>query len=86
MESCYKLNLEEVERRDLLEFSAFLRDDKDQAPRTVYNNFEHVMTFLKSQGIRGLVGKNDWPRYTEKEPETYETEELDKLFAPCDAE
>src|ERR1039457_992897 len=86
MESCHKLNLEEVERRDLLKFSAFLRDDKDQAPRTVYNKFEHVMTFLKSQGIRGLVGKNDWPRYTEEEPKIYETEELDKLFAACDAE
>ena len=54
---------------DLLKFSAFLRDEKEQAPRTVYNKFENVMTFLKAQGIRGLVGKNDWPRYTEEEPE-----------------
>jgi hypothetical protein len=23
------------------------------------------MAFLKANGIRGLVGKNDWPRYTE---------------------
>jgi integrase len=38
------------------------------------------MTFLKANGIRGLVGKNDWPRYTEEEPEMYEQEELDKLF------
>ena len=44
------------------------------------------MTFLKAHGIRGLVGKNDWPRYTEEEPEIYEQEELDKLFAKCDAE
>ena len=44
------------------------------------------MTFLKAQGIRGLVGKNDWPRYTEEEPEIYEQEALDKLFAACDAE
>jgi site-specific recombinase XerD len=34
---------------------------------------------LKAQGIRGLAGKNDWPRYTEEEPEVYELEELDKL-------
>ncbi len=27
------------------------------------------MTFLKAQGIRGLVGKNDWPRFVEEEPE-----------------
>ena len=32
------------------------------------------------------MGKNDWPRFTEEEPEIYEQEELDKLFAKCDAE
>jgi integrase/recombinase XerD len=85
-ESCHKLNLEEIDRKDLLKFSAFLRDDKEQAPRSVYNKFENVMTFLKANGIRGLVGKNDWPRFTEEEPEIYEQEELDKLFAMCDAE
>ena len=77
---------QEIERRDLLKFAAFLRDEKEQAPRSVYNKFENVMTFLKAQGIRGLVGKNDWPRYTEEEPEVYEQEELDKLFAKCDTE
>jgi integrase len=85
-ESCPKLYLEEVDRRDLIKFAAFLRDDKEHAPRTVYNGFEHVMTFLKSQKIRGLVGKNDWPRYTEEEPEIYENDELEKLFSVCDAE
>jgi integrase/recombinase XerD len=84
VESCHKLNLEEIDRRDLLKFSAFLRDEKDQAPRSVYNKFENVMTFLKAHGIRGLAGKNDWPRFTEEEPEIYEQEELDKLFAKCD--
>ena len=85
-DSCHKLNLEEIDRKDLLKFSAFLRDDKDQAPRSVYNKFENVMTFLKAQGIRGLAGKNDWPRFTEEEPEIYEKEELDKLFEKCDAQ
>ena len=85
-ESCHKLFLQEVERRDLLKFSAFLRDEKEQSPRSVYNKFENVMTFLKAQGIRGLVGKNDWPRYTEEEPEIYGQEELHKLFAACDAD
>jgi integrase len=44
------------------------------------------MTFLKQQGIRGLVGKDDWPRYVEEMPEVYEKEELEKLFKACDAE
>src|SRR5437588_8030392 len=85
-ESCPKLYLEEIERGDLLKFSAFLRDQKEQSPRSVYNKFENLMTFLKANGIRGLVGKNDWPRYTEEEPEIYELEELDKLLAACDEE
>lgn len=85
-ESCHKQNLDEIERKDLLKFSAFLKDEREQAPRSVYNKFENVMTFLKANGIRGLVGKNDWPRYTEEEPEIYEQEELDKLFKACDVE
>jgi integrase/recombinase XerD len=85
-ESCHKLNLEDIDRMDMLKFCAFLRDEKNQAPRSVYNKFENLMAFLKANGIRGLVGKNDWPRYTEEEPEMYEKEELGKLFATCDAE
>src|SRR5450432_848960 len=86
MESCPKLYVEDIDRHDLLKFSAFLRDEKEHAPRTVYNNFEHAMTFLKAQKIRGLVGKKDWPRFTEEEPEIYENEELVTLFAVCDSE
>jgi integrase len=85
-ESCHKLNVEDIDRKDLLKFCAFLRDEKEQSPRSVYNKFENVMTFLKAHGIRGLVGKNDWPRFTEEEPEIYEREELDKLFAKCNEE
>ena len=83
-ESCPKLCLEDIDRKDLLKFAAFLRDEKEQAPRSVYNKFENVMTFLKANGIRGLAGKNDWPRYTEEEPEIYDQEELDTLFKACD--
>jgi len=85
-ESCRRLYLHEIERHDLLKFSGFLRDQKKQSPRSVYNKFETVMTFLKANGIRGLVGKNDRPRYTEEEPEIYEQEELDKLFQACNEE
>lgn len=85
-ESCRKLYLQEIDRHDLLKFSGFLREQKKQSPRSVYNKFETVMTFLKANGIRGLVGKNDRPRYTEEEPEMYEHEELDKLFKACNEE
>ncbi len=83
-ESCPKQYLEDIERRDLLRFAAFLRDEKEQAPRSCWNKFSNVMSFLKVNGIRGLVKKTDWPRYTEEEPEIYEQEELDTLFKACD--
>lgn len=86
LDSCHKLHVEDIEKRDLLKFSVYLRDEKHQSPRSVSNKFEHTMTFLKSVGVRGLVSKNDRPRYTEEEPEIYEREELDILFAACDAE
>src|SRR5581483_6724902 len=85
-ESCSKLNVEDIERKDLLKFSAFLRDEKDQSPRSCWNKFSNVMSFLKAQGVRSLVNKKDWPRYVEEEPEVYEKAELDKLFAACDTQ
>jgi integrase/recombinase XerD len=85
-ESCHKVNIADIERRDLLRFVSYLRDEKDQSPRSVFNKFETVMSFLKTNGVRGIVGKNDWPKYTEETPEIYEDEELTKLFAACDAE
>jgi integrase/recombinase XerD len=85
-ESCHKMYLEEIERKDLLKFAAFLRDGKEQSPRSCWNKFATVISFLKANGVRGLVQKNDWPRYTEEEPEIYEREDLDKFFAACDAD
>lgn len=85
-ESCHKMNLEDIERRDLLAFAAYLRDEKEQSPRSVYNKFENVMSFLKAQNIRGIVGKKDWPRFTEEEPEIFEREELDTLFTACEVD
>jgi integrase/recombinase XerD len=83
-QSCPRLYVKDIERSDLLKFSAFLRDEKELHPRTCWNKFSNVMSFLKAQGVRGLVGKNDWPRYVEEEPEVYQREELDTLFAVCD--
>jgi integrase/recombinase XerD len=83
LESCKKTTLEGITRADLLAFKVYLRDKKDQTDRSQWNKFASVMSFLKSNGIRGLVGKNDWPAYVEEEVETYTQDELDKFFAAC---
>jgi integrase/recombinase XerD len=84
LESCTKAHVTDIVRSDLLQYSAFLRDTKKLQPRTVYNKFESIMSFLKTNGIRGLVGKNDWPRYVEDEPEIYEREDLNIFFSACE--
>ena len=83
-ESCRKQFVEDIDRKDMLRFSAFLRDEKGQSPRSVYNKFESMMAFLKLQGVRGLVGKTDWPRFTEESPEVYEREEISKFLYACE--
>lgn len=78
-ESCRKLYVTDIERKDLLKFTAFLRDEKGQSARSVYNKFENVMTFLEAQKVRDLIGKNDRPRFTEEEPEIYEQEDFGQV-------
>lgn len=79
-----KTHLEDIDRLDMLKFTAFLKDEKKQSPRSCWNKFSNVMSFLKAQGISGIVRRGDWPKYTEEEPEVYDKGELDKLFAACD--
>jgi integrase len=82
-ESCPKIHLEDIDRKDMLRFHAFLRDTKKQSPRSCWNKFSNVMSFLKAQKNRELVKTGDWPSYVEEEPEIYEQEELEKFFAAC---
>jgi integrase/recombinase XerD len=82
-ESCGKRNLEDIERMDLLKFTAFLKNEKKLSPRTVHNKFACVLTFLNSYGLPKLIGKKDRPRYVSEEVEIYEQDELEKLFKVC---
>ena len=84
-ESCRRRNLEDIERIDMLKFAAFLREEKELSPRTCRNVFGNVMTFLKAQGLTGIVKKGDWPRFVQTEVEIYEKDELASLYAVSDA-
>src|SRR5258708_4059932 len=79
-----KTHLEDIDRLDMLKFNAFLKEEKRQSPRSCWNKFSNVMSFLKAQDIKGIVKPGDWPRYTEEEPEVYDKQELEKLFTACD--
>ncbi|MDX6459455.1 MAG: hypothetical protein QOE55_3152, partial [Acidobacteriaceae bacterium] len=83
---CQKPNINDVERSDLLAYSGHLRDTEELAARTVHNHFANLVSFLKWAGREKIARKGDWPVYTEEEPETYEPEELTRLFATCTSE
>ena len=72
LDSCRKDTLEQIDRADLLKFKTYLKVSKKQSDRSQRNKFENVMTFLKQHKITtGLVSVNDWPKYTEEEPECH---------------
>ena len=83
--SCMRGHVCEIERRDVLSFVGFLKN-LGSGDRTIYNQFELLITFLKANRITGLVSAKDWPRYTEKEVEVYEPEEVIAFFAQCNPE
>ena len=60
MECCSKTFVEEIERKDLLRFVVFLRDEKELAPRTVHNKFAEVLTFLAGAGC-AEAGRQERP-------------------------
>jgi integrase/recombinase XerD len=83
-ESCPKRYLEEIDRRDLQRFTAFLTIQKGHEPLSAHNKLAVVAQFLKANNVPGLLKKGDWPSYVEREPEVYEPEELEGPFAACD--
>jgi len=83
---CQKPHVGEVERSDLLAYATALRDTEELAPRTVHNHFANLVSFLKWSGRERIARKGDWPVYVEEEPETYEPDELTRLFAACSPE
>lgn len=79
--------LNQISRTDLLDFAVFLREEKSQSPRSSWNKFSNVMSFLKCNDITGKslkIKPHDWPQYVEEEPEIYEKETLVQFFAACD--
>ena len=83
--SCTKTFLDEIERKDMLRFHAYLRNEAGLAPRTCWNKFANVMSFLKWAGLTGITKKGDWPDYVEEEPEVYDQDDLDAFFEACNA-
>lgn len=87
-ESCSKVYLDQITESDCQQFIRFLRKryDTPKGKRTVYNVFQGLNTFLRSQKIfvaGELLGQLD---YEEKIVDAYTREELKALQAACTEE
>jgi integrase len=86
LKSCHRTYLDQVDRRDLLQYADFLRRVEKVSDRTISTRWIAVMTVLKFHGIRGLTKRGDAPQYVEAEPEAYTQEQLTTLFLACKPE
>ena len=80
--SLTKATVDAIDRDDIMDFQAYLYK-LGLSARTVRHKTIIVTSFLKTLGVRGLLGKSDWPSYTEEDPEIYTPEELRKFFSAC---
>ena len=84
LEACKQPHVEDITDKDLLAFSAWLRDKRHVEDRTVANKFVTVMGFLKWAEHKVKIRKQDWPKYDKQAPaEVYEPEDLDPFWAAC---
>jgi integrase len=80
-ESCRRLNVQDVNREDMLAFKTFLKR-KGFESRSVYNHFLNVTVFFAAVKGRNSLGlkEADWPPKTERLVEEYDLDELQKLI------
>lgn len=83
-ESCHRLNVEDVTRKDMLDFKVYLR--KDMKERSAYNNFLNTMIFLAWCKHKVEIKKADWPLKTEREAEEYHDDEIEAMMKAADAD
>jgi integrase/recombinase XerD len=76
-------SLDRISREDLLDNRAALQHD-GLSPRTIYNHVMRINSFLRSQGITGLLKPGDKPTYDEPEVEAYDSDQLESLFGAAD--
>ena len=82
LKSCKKEFVEQVDRRDVMDFMNELHEAGDGG-RTMNNKTIIVLTFLKTFKVSGLLLKQDWPEYINADKRPYEVEKLSKFFSAC---
>jgi integrase/recombinase XerD len=81
MECCPSKRLAEVGRRDMMNFMTCCRDKFELSRRSIRNMVDLVTFFLAANGVAGLFGKGEKPKFTNKKPERYTADQLETLYS-----
>jgi integrase len=81
-QSCEKEYLDEVNADVLRNFIMFMRDKRDYTERTKFNVLCSVDTFLRAKPWerKGVLDRNEWPRFVKKKARAFGEDELKRLF------
>jgi hypothetical protein len=85
LKSCQHQFLDQVTRRDLLQYAEYLRKREGLSDRTVHTRWTALMTVLKHHNVRGLAKRGDTPQYVEEDAEAYTQDQLKALFKACNS-
>jgi integrase len=80
LKSCQHQFLDQVTRRDLLQYAEYLRKREGLSDRTVHTRWTALMTVLKHHNVRGLTKRGDAPKFVEEDAEAFLQAELDAIF------
>lgn len=96
-DSCKRNSVESVTRQDLLAFRTHLKKQTKNGERvfndlTIYHHFLNCMIFFKwckekakpAIPVNFELTKNDWPGKPERDPEAYETDEIEAMMKCAD--
>jgi len=88
-ESCTKQYMDEIGKQDLIDFMGWLRSQPQRRQRnanpgrTHFNKVNNVIIFLAAYGMRKILKKNEYPKFTEKSVVYFDDQQLKRLFASC---
>lgn len=82
-QSCTKTYVSDVGRDDILKFITDCYR-LGLGDRTVYDKVVVVLQMFKRYGKTKLIEANDWPKYDNKIPSTYEREEIEAMLRHAD--
>jgi integrase len=88
-ESCTKQHMDEVVKQDLIDFMGWLRSQPQRRQRnanpgrTHFNKVNNVIIFLAAFGMRKILKKNEYPKFTEKAVVYFDDQQLKRLYASC---